>query len=135
MVRVVGRDRSIMDLIVKLNTENQLFKGIRSDGTEITPPYTGYTISIKTEKNQPTDRVTLKDTGDFYDSFVAYVDGSKDIIITSNPIKVDEFGFTTNLIEKYGDKIEGLTEESKVILNSKLIVPIEKYIKEVIFKI
>ncbi len=135
MVRVVGRDRSIMDLIVKLNTENQLFKGIRSDGTEITPPYTGYTISIKTEKNQPTDRVTLKDTGDFYESFVAYVDGSKDIIITSNPIKVDEFGFTTNLIEKYGDKIEGLTEESKVILNSKLIVPIEKYIKEVIFKI
>lgn len=135
MINVVGKDRSLMTLIVSLNTQDQLFnKGIRSDGSDIKPDYTPFTISIKQEKGQPTDRVTLKDTGDFYDSFVAFVDSSADIIINSNPIKIDESGLETNLLFKYGEKIEGLTEQNLDIITRKLIVPIQKYIKNVIFK-
>tara|TARA_B100001287_G_C22686610_1_gene534240 strand:+ start:15205 stop:15678 length:474 start_codon:yes stop_codon:yes gene_type:complete len=137
MVSVVGRNKQILDLIVKLNTENQLFeKGIRSDGTEIEPFYSPFTVELKQSRGQRTDHVTLKDTGDFYNSFVAFVDSSKDIIIQSNPIKIDEStGFETNLIFKYGEKIEGLTQENINILNQKLLVPIQKYIKKIVFKI
>ena len=134
MVNVVGKDKSLMTLIVSLNTQDQLFeKGIRADGTPITPEYTPFTISIKREKGQPTDRVTLKDTGEFYDSFVAYVDSSADIIINSNPLKVDENGLETNLLFKYGEKVEGLTQQNLDIITQKLIVPIQKYIKQVVF--
>lgn len=135
MVKVVGKDRRLMTLIVSLNTQDQLFnKGIRSDGSDITPPYSAYTISLKQAKGQPTDRVTLKDTGEFYDSFVAFVDGSKDIIIDSNPIKVDEQGFETNLLEKYGERVEGLTLENQAIINEKILLPVQKYVENVIFK-
>jgi len=62
------------ELAVKLN-QNQLQSGTDSDGNilstykaENTNVYANYTISIKKAKGQPTNKVTLKDTGEFYDS-------------------------------------------------------------------
>ena len=137
MVQVVGKDRSLLNLIVTLNTEDQLFKkGEDSLGNPITPGYTPFTIELKQAKGQPTNRVTLKDTGDFYNSFLAYVDNAGDIIINSDPIKIDSFtGAETDLTIKYGKDIIGLNEKSLSILNEKIIIPAQKYIKEKIFKV
>ena len=47
--------------------KEQLFSGKTSTGGFIRPPYKPSTRAIKRKKGQPTDRVTLKDTGSFYD--------------------------------------------------------------------
>jgi len=65
---------------------------------------------------------TLKDTGDFYKSFMIEVLADS-FIIDADPIKSDG----TNLFERYGDGIIGLDEESK----KKLINEIkERYYTE-----
>lgn len=135
MVNVIGKDRSLLQLIVSLNTQDQLYnKGIRSDKTKI-GQYTPYTIEIKRLKGQPYNHITLKDTGDFYDSFVAFVDNSADIQISSDPIKTDALtGLTTDLTIRYGEKIIGLTEENIDVINKKILLPVQKYIKRNIFK-
>ncbi len=65
---------------------------------------------------------TLKDTGDFYKSFMMEVlpDG---IIINADGIKDDG----TDLLERFTDKILGLTDESKIKLIKELK---EKYYTE-----
>lgn len=58
--------------IVDMNAEEQLFEqGINRLGVDIMDyaPYSPLTIAIKEEKGQPTNRVTLRDTGDFEASF------------------------------------------------------------------
>lgn len=58
--------------IVDLNAEEQLFEqGINRLGVEISDyaPYSPVTIAIKEAKGQPTNRVTLRDEGDFESSF------------------------------------------------------------------
>lgn len=129
MINVVGKDRSVMNLIVELNTQDQLFdKGIDSLGKSLEPPYSPFTVRLKQEKGQPTNRVTLKDTGDFYNSFSAFVDSSADIIISSDSIKY-AFDGAWDLLDIYGKNVEGLTQQNLEIINTKLIVPIQKYIK------
>ena len=58
--------------IIDANAEEQLFEqGINRLGVDIMDyrPYTPLTIAIKEEKGQPTNRVTLRDEGDFESSF------------------------------------------------------------------
>lgn len=74
--------------IVDLN-EEQLFAGLRNDGSNIKPAYTGFTINEKEKKGQPYDRVTLKDTGAFYAGIRVEVDGDK-VVIDSTDEKNDE---------------------------------------------
>ena len=47
--------------IIDLNIEEQLQRGIDATGQPITPGYRPLTISIKRQKGQPTNRVTLRD--------------------------------------------------------------------------
>ncbi len=84
----------------------QLFAGIRSTGTEIKPAYAPVTVLIKDQKGQPTDRVTLKDTGDFYDSIDVDAN-SQTYELVANDAKADQ------LMDKYGNRILGLTKESR----------------------
>lgn len=92
--------------IVDLNTQSQLFdKGIDSEGQTITPGYSPLTISIKRSKGQPTDRVTLRDTGDFHRSFkISY--GNDAFAIFADDPKAQK------LENKYGSEIFGLTPDS-----------------------
>lgn len=88
---------------------DQLFAGLRADDTGIEPAYKPFTIAIKKEKGQPTDRVTLKDTGEFHRSiFVKFTNNT--IIIDSNNDLRDK------LVEKYGAAIFGLTKQNKEAL-------------------
>lgn len=84
----------------------QLFEGIRSTGSEIKPAYAPLTVLIKDQKGQPTDRVTLKDTGDFYESIGINVESDL-LEISASDEKTDD------LIKKYGNRILGLTKESR----------------------
>ena len=105
--------------IVDLNAEEQLFEqGINRLGVEISDyaPYSPVTIPIKEAKGQPTNRVTLRDEGDFESSFYLEV-GDKQIEIKAYNFK------TEDLIKKYGRQILGLTDENISILIWKYIFP------------
>ena len=103
---VLGSVKDNEAAILDLNIEDQLFqKGIDSDGQAITPGYTPLTISIKRQKGQPTDRVTLRDAGDFHRSFqISY--GNDAFGITASDPK------SAKLEKKYGPDIFGLTDDS-----------------------
>lgn len=85
--------------------KEQLWSGKTSTGAFIRPPYRPLTKIIKRRKGQPTDRVTLKDTGDFYDMIVVDV-GLDTWNLTSEDYK------NSMLTEKYSDKIFGLNKIS-----------------------
>lgn len=105
--------------IVDLNAQNQLFEqGINSVGIDIADymPYSDLTISIKTALGQPTNRVTLRDEGDFESSFYIQVD-DKQFTIKASDWK------TEKLMIKYGDEILGLTQENIRNLIKDYILP------------
>lgn len=116
--RKVWEQSVVEQYIVKLNTEEQLYKkGIDSDAKLLEPPYTITTIRIKNENGQRFDHVTLKDTGGFYESFEV-IPNNKGFKIEADPMT--DSG--TNLFDKYGDKVTGLTDESTELL-CKFIEP------------
>lgn len=60
------------DLVTEMVSEIQLYEeGERGDGVFIADfaPYRPLTIELKRSKGQPTNRVTLRDEGDFHRSF------------------------------------------------------------------
>lgn len=94
-------------ILVDMNT-NQLWEGKTSTGVSIASyaPYSPYTIAIKKAKNQPYDRVTLRDEGDFYSGF--YIEyGDEEFTINSKDGKADMLSFN------YGDEIFGLSDDNK----------------------
>lgn len=105
--------------IVDLNAEEQLYEqGINRLGVEIADyaPYSPVTIAIKEAKGQPTNRVTLRNEGDFESSFFLEVGGKQ------FEIKASDFK-TEDLIRKYGRQILGLTDENIAILIWQYIYP------------
>lgn len=96
------------NILIDMNEQDQLYaKGVNRLGVRIDEyqPYRPLTIQVKIEKRQPYDRVTLKDTGEFYDSF--YVETAEDrFYIKASDEK------TNWLIKKYGVEIFGLTNDS-----------------------
>ena len=110
---LINRNK-FQDLIIRLNTEDQLFdKGVDSEGKSL-GIYAEFTIKQKQKKGQPTAHVTLKDTGDFYGTWtVTTKDG--DIFIEADGDKDDK-----NLMDIYGEKIVGLLESNLQILLNEI---------------
>lgn len=79
----------------------QLFQGIDADDLKIIPSYSAKTKKIKLAKGQPTDRVTLRDTGAFYAGIRIDVVG--EVIRTDS---VDEK--SGDLQARYGGEIFGM---------------------------
>lgn len=112
--------------IIDLQKE-QMSAGLADKGDEIQPGYTKKTREIKGKKGQPTDRVTLKDTGAFYrDQYVKY--SVQHFEITSRNRK------RLRLIDKYhgnrGGDIFGLSEESRIILAKSILPRIQNIFRE-----
>ncbi len=110
MRSLFDQEEDLKDLIIKLNTQDQLFEqGIDSQSVtleSIGGKYSDVTISFKQTDNLPFDRITLFDTGAFYESFsVTYEMGG--IVINADTIKD-----TGDLRERWGNDILGLTDES-----------------------
>ena len=112
--RLLGGDMLLDQVLNKSNVKRfiidlnhgQLQSGIDSQGESL-GEYAPSTIEYKKRKGQIHTHITLKDSGDFYDSFQVVVT-STDIIIITKPVKSDG----TNLIEEYGEDIVGLTPEN-----------------------
>lgn len=106
----IASEKEVKDLVIRLNTKDQLFKlGEDSLGDSL-GVYSPFTVEQKKKRGQPTNRITLKDTGEFYNSFnvVPYRGG---FTIKANPIKDDD-----NLFDDFGTDIIGLNEENLQIL-------------------
>lgn len=91
---------------IDLNRIDQLYnQGIDSGGNSI-GAYAASTVARKRSKGQPTDRVTLKDTGAFYKTF--------DLIPINTELDfelvADDDG--KNLFDRYGADILGWTKEN-----------------------
>jgi len=101
-------DSDIQELIVELNQEQLYNLGEDSEGNTL-GTYAPTTVMIKQAQGVPTDRITLKDTGDFYSSFkVFYSNG--EIFIDADGQKDD-----TNLFDEYGEDILGLNDANMSI--------------------
>lgn len=97
--------REQIHLALDYNTESQLYeRGITADGESL-GEYSPLTIEIKRQKGQPTDRVTLKDEGDFHRGWFATTDKFPIVFGSTDP-KADM------LEDKYGN-IFGLTQDNK----------------------
>jgi hypothetical protein len=114
-------------IIVEMNSEDQLFEsGINRDGVSLNSfaPYSAVTIQIKGQKGQPTNRVTLRDEGDFHFSFfIEFRDDGFKIVADDWKAK--------RLISGYGENILGLTDENFRDLAVSYVAPeIFKLLKE-----
>lgn len=90
--------------IIETNQEQLYLLGHNPLGISL-GTYAPMTIQLKKQKGQPYDRVTLKDTGAFYNGF--RVDANKDNFnITSDDSK------TQTLLDRWGN-IFGLTDENR----------------------
>lgn len=115
----VMRKPLLKTFILDLVREDQLLEqGIDEDG-DVIGTYSEYTEIINPEKVAGS-HYTLKDTGEFFDSF--YIDVFPSYFeINANPIKTDEDGETTNLFYEYGEGIMGLTTESLDKLSREIL--------------
>lgn len=129
LVDELGEHPEFIDLIIELNTKNQLYdRGINSKGESI-GDYSLYTKAIKDNNGQITDHVTLNDTGAFYESFKVYVNSQKDFVISADTIKD-----TSDLIVDWGKEILGLTEESLNILRESAKEILIPYVKNILLQ-
>lgn len=118
-LRDIFNDIEAATFVIERNTQDQLYEqGVNALGVEIASyrPYSPMTKRLKEEKNQPTDRVTLYDTGAFHHSFNVKPD-TEGVLITADDWKTDE------LLEKYGAEIMGLTNANKSELAHKILLP------------
>lgn len=105
--------------IIGMNTDEQLYEqGITATGVSIADyePYSDYTVEIKQAKGQPTNRVTLRDTGEFHHSFELETDNEK-MMIVAGDVK------TIKLCQRYGDEIMGLTQENIERFEKETLMP------------
>ena len=104
--------------VLDLNRQNQLFeRGVDSKGSRL-KDYAFFTIQIKRQLGQPTDRTTLFYSGKFYEGFRYEFNQQTYVLsIFSTDSK------TPLLIEKYGEDIFGLDAENKEYLDINIIKP------------
>jgi hypothetical protein len=100
--------------------QDQLYSGKLSTGGWIFPQYSPSTKVRKRKKGHPFDRVTLKDTGEFYKGIIIDVRGDT-FVITSGDEK------TGKLEDKYGVQIFGLNSDSKIEYLKSLKLALLKY--------
>ena len=120
MLNEIYSQKPVQDYIIQLNTGEQLYnQGVASNNKEI-GQYAESTKVSKRRKGLISDHITLKDTGDFYNTFQVFIEGDE-FELQADPIKG-----TVNLYQKYGTDIVGLTDQSlNKFINSTLIQQIQ----------
>lgn len=117
-------DKDVQDEIIRINTEDQLEEeGIDSLGRKL-GDYAPSTIAYKRRKGQRYDHVTLKDEGDFYNSFNVKVNVNEIIIDADDSSK-----YNKPLFEVWGVDVLGLTDENMNYIKEMIL---ENYIKFVL---
>ena len=125
-------EKKVLDL-----NRKQMFEGTKSDDTLILPPYADSTVRIKIKKLQPYDRVTLKDTGSFYDNLFLEVNEDEVKFKISYVLQYAVYllggynssfnnGLGSNLLDKNPGSILGLNTTNKTTFLNENILPILK---------
>lgn len=109
---ILRNESIIIDMV-----RNQLYEGFDGNSARISPPYAQSTIARKIRKGQPTNRVTLLDTGDYYNSLYVAFDQDGFFVASSNP------DLSSILIAKYGAPILRLSDENLTRLLREHIRP------------
>jgi hypothetical protein len=109
---ILGNEHIILDMI-----HAQLQQGEDGNGKDIQPPYTSGTVKSKIRRGLPHDRVTLKDTGNFYSSLYLEMDDDG-FYVTSDDPKLMNI-----LTKKYGKPILRLSNEHLTQLLNERIRP------------
>lgn len=120
-------DREMQWEIIRLNTIDQLEReGLKSDGTYL-PDYSKTSVEVYGKED---GHIKLRDTGQFYRSFVVKVDpkGIEIIADTSKGTSAND-----DLAVRYGIDILGLTEENNNVIVNALINKYIKYLEDVVF--
>ena len=104
--------QDVKDEIIRLNTEDQLFEeGIDSLGDSL-GDYSDVSVEIYGKR---AGHITLKETGEFYDSFVIKAD-KKGIDIIADTQKESQ-----DLAQSFGIEILGLTSENTAYLKDFIL--------------
>lgn len=104
-------------LLIDEQTNVQMFQGEDSQGKQFIPSYALSTKIVKRKKGQPTNRVTLKDSGDLYKSIKIDAKTTQ-FIISAN---VEYFKY---LVTKYDQNtILGLQEDFLREYTKQAILP------------
>ena len=109
-------EKKVLDL-----NRKQMFEGTKSDDTLILPPYADSTVKLKIKKLQPYDRVTLKDTGSFYDNLFLEVNEDE---VKFKILSVLQY--PVYLLGRYSLSILGLNTTNKTTFLNENILPILK---------
>lgn len=120
----IYQKKEFQDLTIDQNLVEQLFKyGIDSKGNSL-GQYAPSTIKAKKRKGQPYDRITLIDTGAFYESyeFAPLKDGFM--------LSMDGKKENGDLFRRYGKDVLGLNDESIDVISKMVIDGIIEYIKK-----
>lgn len=120
---VFSVDQTVKDLIVDLNTKQQLGRdGIDSDGDSL-GEYADFTVQARNELGLQTDHIDFKVTGDYWKSWTVTVD-EQAITITTNQDRfeelVNDLGFDPGHV--------GLTDENISLLTEKLLIGYQGYV-------
>lgn len=123
----IVRDKE--DVIVSAIADDQLYRrGVNGKDEKIMDymPYAVRTIKNKKRKGQPTNRVTLRDTGTFHKSMLVVFD-SEGFYITADDDK------TQYIVKKYGEEIFRLTDKNFTrIIKSHIKKELVKRLKQAI---
>ncbi len=114
-------------VLIEQQTDGQFDKGQDSQGIQFVPKYAFSTKVAKRKKGQPTDRVTLRDTGKLYGNIDIQAQTTQ-AIITAN---VEYFKYLITHYDK--NTILGIqTEAMKDFLKEFTLPEIEKNFKTII---
>jgi len=104
-------------LIIQYNANEQMYnKGQDSKGSIIRPAYKPMTVRIKKQKGQPTNRVTLRDTGRFHKTLI--VTPKEDYVEITSDVPYAKY-----LFKKYGSDVLGIQEELLKEFVIRYVVP------------
>ena len=108
----------IKEFIIQMEQERLFNLGEDSTGASL-GEYAPFTVVIKQEKGQRFDHITLKDTGEFYESFTFHATGTE-LIFNANPVKEDN-----NLFDNFGIDILGLNDFDKSRLIERIYIELK----------
>jgi hypothetical protein len=113
VARIISKNK---ETILDFNRDKQLFdKGINSDG-QLLKKYSPITVNFKRQEGKPYNRTTLFDTGSFTNKF--------DLLNKNNTISIfSTDSKSSELQEKNGSNIFGLTKENQNIYNYEIVKP------------
>jgi len=113
------------EFILDLNREQLQDYGINSDGRSL-KKYSSNTVQIKAEKGQIFQYTTLFDKGLFQSKF--------DLLFRNNKISIfSRDSKSSDLQEKYGSNIFGLTPDNSKIYAERFNSELTKYLKSTIY--